>query len=247
MALSFERGSPDGPQGHAIVYFRVLGEREKLLATYVVALPFTMDFTRYLPPMLAAHMGPLPQTELSAFAMPPVPDEVGTYEELQRLAELRDDDLIYGGTLPSRDVVGVMQMVNDAVAEYSRLWSEHARAARQAPAAQPGLRVDEVLYSLMAERDKLGELAKLLGRLRFAVEGRDQRAAGEAVEDIRTLARYLPERYQVERLLAAAQTPTPQGARLAQLYLERAYALCDEQFERVQELEGRIAELERGP
>ena len=75
----------------------------------------------------------------------------------------------------------------------------------------------------MGERDKLSELAKLVGKLRFAAEGTDPRMVREIEEEIATLARFLPERYNIPRLVQATATPSAGAAVLAQLYLERCY------------------------
>ena len=65
--------------------------------------------------------------------------------------------------------------------------------------------VNDVLFSFMSESDKLSELSRLLGRLRFAVEGADRAAADEAGEEIAALARHLPAEFQVTNLLVVAQ------------------------------------------
>ncbi|MFQ5860911.1 MAG: hypothetical protein ACE5IG_05100 [Dehalococcoidia bacterium] len=243
MELVFERGNPREPKGHALAYFRVLAEQEKVLATYIVTLPITVDFSKYIPPVFAPHMGGVPFKEFSTFSMPPVPEEVAGYEELQRLAELRDDDIVFGGTLSSVDVPELIQVVNDLLQQYAQLWSEYAQAAAPAAAGE-ALAVDEVLYSLLSERDRLGELTKLVGKLRFAVEGRDERAVQEAEEEVRRLGNFLPERYRLDRLLQAVKEPSPKGARLAQLSIERCYKLCDEDYQGVLELERQLEGLE---
>jgi hypothetical protein len=101
-----------------------------------------------------------------------------------------------------------------------------------------------VLYGLMSEADKLNELTKLVGRLRYAAEGGDQATAGEADAHIRAMARQLPANRKVDRLLAAAHSRSPQGSKLAQLYLERAYCLYREDYMRVKSLDAEIAALE---
>lgn len=241
--LVFERGRAEEPKGHALAYFRILAEREKLLATYLVILPIAVDFSKYVPPLLVPHLGETPLKEFSAFSLPPLPEEVESYEELRRLAEMRDDDIIYAGTLPSLDLPALIQAVNDIVQRYAQLWTEYAKTAASKE-KETSLRVDEVLYSLMSERDRLGELARLVGKLRFAVEGGDEPMAKEAEEEIRILASHLPEHYRVGQLIAAARDPSPKGARLAQLYLERCYKLCDGDQEGVRALEERIESLE---
>ena len=95
----------------------------------------------------------------------------------------------------------------------------------------------------MSERDKLGELSKLLGKLRFAVEGDDSHNADEAAEEIKTLARHLPEEFQVSALLAVARDTSQTGSRLAQLYLDRCFRLSDGDVGSAQDLEDQIRTL----
>ena len=95
----------------------------------------------------------------------------------------------------------------------------------------------------MSERDKLTELSRLLGKLQFAQEGRDESMAGEAAEEIKSLARHLPAEFQVLNLLAAAAEATAQGSRLAQLYLDRCFRLSDGDARSARELDAAIAEL----
>jgi hypothetical protein len=104
--------------------------------------------------------------------------------------------------------------------------------------------VNEVLFELMGERDRLAELAKLTGQLRFAVEGNDTRGVQEAEDEIGLLARYLPENYQLDALLKSAKDPSRTGGDLAQLYLERCYKLADEDYAKLQEIDERIRTIE---
>ena len=201
MDLVFDRGDLQNPRGHALLYFRVDTEPDTVYATYVVTLPVKSDLTKYVPPFLASHLGSLPLSDLSAFAMPPVPEAVGSYSELERLSQLRGDDLVYGGNMFSFDLPRMMETATEAVQAYSSLCSdglamtgtpmEGAAAAladelgqpqetASAPAPEPAeepddsYNVNEVLFSFMSESDKLAELSRLLGRLRFAVDGSDQ-------------------------------------------------------------------------
>lgn len=245
MDLTFEKGSPQEPKGHALFYFRS-GTEEKVLAIYVVVLPISMDIAKYIPPLLAPQFGGMAPREMSAFALPPVPEEVSGYEELARLAELRDDDLISGGTLFSTEPTSLIETANEAVQKYAQLWADYLERAPSLEQVkeESGLGVSEVLYSLMGNRDKLAEMAKLVGKLRFAVEGRDTALIEEAEEEMLTLSRYLPENYKVARLLEVARLPQPVGGELAQLYLERCYRLSDGNEEGVRQLEERIRVLE---
>ena len=124
MDITFERGDPGRPKGHALLYFRVDTEPDKVYATYVVTLPIKADLGKYVPPFLAAHLGNLPLSDFSAFAMPPVPEPVDSYEELERMSRLRDDDLVYGTSMFSFDLPRMMEAVTEAVQDYSRMYSD---------------------------------------------------------------------------------------------------------------------------
>ena len=256
MDLSFDRGDPQNPKGHALLYFRVDTEPDKVYTTYVVTLPVKSDLTKYVPPFLASHLGNLPLSELSAFAMPPVPEALGSFSELERLAQLREDDLVYGGSMFSFDLARMMETATDAVQAYSGLCSdalamtstpaEGAAAAigeelretlEAAPIPEPdpepepepepdeSLNVNEVLYSFMSESDKLGELSKFLGQLRFAVDGSDQAAADAVSSEINVLARHLPENFRVNDLLDVAKDNSERSSQLAKLYIDRCFRL----------------------
>jgi hypothetical protein len=254
MDITFERGDPERPKGHAILYFRVNTEPDKVYATYVVTLPVKADLGKYVPPFLASHLGNLPLSDFSAFAMPPVPEPVGSYEELERMSRLRDDDLVYGTSMFSFDLPKMMEAVTEAVEVYSQMYANQrggpgalvADAPQlEAPELEPdgqdrSYDVNEVLFSLMSERDKLGELSKLLGKLRFAVEGDDSHNADEAAQEITTLARHLPEEFQVSALLAVAGDTSQKGSRLAQLYLDRCFRLADGDVGSARDLEEQI-------
>ena len=100
-----------------------------------------------------------------------------------------------------------------------------------------------MLYELMTERDKLGELSKLVGTMRFATERDDGSLVAETDESIEALERLLPERYWTAKVRAAAKDTSENGAKLAQLYVERCYKLLDDDFAAVQLLEKRIGDF----
>ncbi|HAA96225.1 MAG TPA: hypothetical protein DCE26_11135, partial [Dehalococcoidia bacterium] len=124
MDLTFDQGDPQNPRGHALLYFRVDTEPDKVYATYVVTLPVKSDLTKYVPPFLASHLGNMPLTDLSAFAMPPVPEVVDSVAELERLSRVRGDDLVYGGSMFSFDLARMMETATEAVQVYSSLCSD---------------------------------------------------------------------------------------------------------------------------
>ena len=121
MDLTFERGDSQAPRGHALVYFRVDTEPDRVYATYVVTLPIKADLTKYVPPFLASHLGSLPLNDLSAFAMPPVPEPVDSYAQLDLLSQQRGDDMVYAGNIFSFDLPRMMELVTEAVQSYTQL------------------------------------------------------------------------------------------------------------------------------
>ena len=256
MDVIFDRGDSQNPRGHALLYFRVDTEPDKVYATYVVTLPVKSDLTKYVPPFLASHLGNMPLSDLSAFAMPPVPEAIGSFAELERMSRLREDDLVYGGNMFSFDLARMMEMATEAVQVYSGLCSdalamnstpaegaaaaigeelretlESAGSAALEPEPEPepepddSLNVNEVLFSFMSESDKLGELSKLLGQLRFAVDGSDQANADEVSVEITVLARHLPEHFRVNDLLEVARDNSERSSQLAKLYIDRCFRL----------------------
>jgi hypothetical protein len=138
--------------------------------------------------------------------------------------------------------------VNEVAQEYGQAYAaglEEAGSRSSAPEeASSELGVQEVLYELMGERDKLVELAKLVGKLRFAVEGADGRLAAETEREFQALAHHLPQRYQLDRLLEVARGSSQEAAELARLYVERCYRLLDQDQAGLEAVEGRIQALE---
>ncbi len=258
MDLTFERGDPQRPKGHALLYFRVNTEPDIVYATYMVTLPVKSDLTKYVPPFLASHLGNLPLDDFTAFAMPPVPEPVGSYEELERISQARDDDLIFGTSMFSFDLPRMMEAVTEAVQAYAQLYADNTAALGAVESSPAGLLdspgtdtdedrsydVNEVLFGFMSERDKLGELSLLLGKLRFAVEGQDSSGAEEAAREITTLGRHLPDNFQVPSLLAVARDTSQTASRLAQLYLDRCFRLSDGDFRSAEDLDRQIRSLQ---
>jgi hypothetical protein len=256
MNLSFDKGDPTRPKGHALVYFRVNTEPDRVYATYVVCLPVKADLSKYVPPFLASHLGSAPLSDFSAFAMPPVPEPVDSYQLLERLSQLRQDDLVYGDSMFSFDLPRMMEAVTEAVQEYSRMCDEFFAGAAPvatllieastgaAEAEDTSFQVNEVLFSFMSETDKLTELSRLLGKLRFAQESKDSRMVNEASGEIASLARYLPDEFQMTGLLTAAQDASLRGSKLAQLYLDRCFRLSAGDSSTARDLDREIQSLE---
>ncbi len=240
MDLDFERGEIATPKGHALVFFRQRNDAEEILATYIVTLPVKVDVTKYIPPMFASQMQGMGSEDLSGFAFPPVPEHFDSLTYLRQIAEARDDDLIDGGTGTPADPMELLQIVNDIQQEYTRLYHQSLETA-----ILPGSpSINELLYEMMGDRDKLGELSKLMGKLRFATDGSDLRLISETQEEILTLSKFFPEHYRISRLANVAGLPASVGSLLAQLYLERCYKLYEEDYKRLQEVEVEISSME---
>ena len=272
MEIQFEIGDPSRPRGHALLYFRVDTEPDHVYGTYIVTLPITADLTKYVPPFLAAHLGSGdtgPLTNFAAFAMPPMSELIeGGYDRLVQLANLRSDDLVYGGSMFSYDLARMMESVAGAVQEYSDAWNQASGSSGTAAASLPpddaavplgeagqsldsaeagaeGLGVNEVLWSFMSEGDRLAEMGRLLGRLRFAQEGNDTEAITDITSEMTALGRHLPDEFSIGTLVAAAVDTGPVAAQLAQLYLDRCYRLSSGDTEQVRRIDEAIRNLER--
>ena len=255
MTLTFDIGDDRRPRGHALLYF---GRPETgLLATYAVLLPITLDLSKYLPPLMAAQLGGAVGEMIGAnsgsFAMPPVPEPVESYEWLRRAAELRGDDLLWGGDLDPADLAAAMQRAVEAVQEYAALHKSYlddspapVPAVESRPAEDGAADVQHVLYQLMGDRDRLAELSKLVGAMRFALVSNDEALIRESDASLGALAAALDARYWADRVRAAAQDPSDAAAKLAQLYVDRCYRLLDEDYAAVEALEAEIDALTGG-
>ncbi|MCS6801485.1 MAG: hypothetical protein RMM58_03340 [Chloroflexota bacterium] len=241
MSLQFRRGSPDRPRGHAIVYFEVTEQPGSIVATYVVLSPIVFDIVKYLPPMFAGGVD-LSQLGGSFVALPPIPERVESIALLERLAELRDDDLVDGGRVGST-LDRQMQATAEAVHAYQRLYDAGTKPLAAEPPAAP-LDVDDVVYELMTDQVRVSELAKLTGKLRYAVETGDRHLLEETIGEVRRIGRYLPPSYRVEAFLRAATSSRPEAGKLTQLYLERCYKLAAEEYGDVARLDREIREFE---
>src|ERR1700694_454857 len=103
--LTFRAGDADRPRGHALVFFRDADGSDQIWATYLVVAPIKMDLGKYIPAAFASQLaGQLAAAGPAAYPLPPVPEkfEAGL-DALERLAELRSDDLLDGGTLRMSD------------------------------------------------------------------------------------------------------------------------------------------------
>ena len=253
--LTFRAGDPDRPRGHALVFFRDADDPEQVWATYLVVAPIKMDLGKYIPAAFASQLaGQLSTAGPSAYPLPPVPEKFeGGLRALERLAEVRNDDLIDGGTLRMSDPLYALQPVNDIGSQYADKCTAFfdALAANALPpepvssgaAPTSPVDVDDLLLQVMPDRDKVGRLARLAGTLRYAVEGGDTRLAEETVGEMERVGRHLTDKYRSGELIAAARSSEPNASRLAELYLERCYRLVDEDYAAMADLDSQIDQL----
>lgn len=264
MSLRFERGASDAPRGHAILYARLSGPGERYIATYCVTLPISFSLAKYLPPMFSGQFPPgaLGESEaMAAMPIPPMLEDVESLDALRQMAEARDDDLCDIGTLLISDDSQRMQFAAEACADYGRSYAAYqARWPTQVPSGDqiseaarggaadggPALeKVDAALVvaSALPERDRLGEIARLIGQARYAIDGHDTRLLDDVAGQLRMLASTMPDKYRAQQLAEAAVRSDATSARLAQLYLDRAYRLLDEDYISIPPIEQEIREL----
>lgn len=259
MSLRFELGDADAPRGHAILYARLSGSGERYVATYCVTLPITFSLGKYLPPMFAGQLPPDALGDgagMSAMPIPPMLEEVESFEALRQMAERRDDDLCDIGMLLISDDSQRMAFAAEASADYGRAFAEYqARWPTPEPTegvssegAPGGRSLDDVdpklvVASALPERDRLGEMARLTGQARYAMDGHDTRLLDEVSGQLRLLASTLPEKYRADQLAEAAVRPDQTSERLAELYLQRAYKLLDEDYISIPPIEQQIRDL----
>src|SRR5438132_2880642 len=250
--LTFRAGDPDRPRGHALVFFRDGDSAGEVWATYLVVAPIKMDLGKYITAAFASQLaGQLSAAGPSAYPLPPVPEKFeGGLTALERLAELRNDDLLDGGTIRMNEPLYALQPVADIGTQYAeqcaRFFGAQSLDEPIPDAVTSGPRsvdVDDLLLQVMPDRDKVGRLARLTGTLRYAVDGGDTRLADETLDEMQRIARHLTEKYHPTELIAAARSSEPRGAQLAELYLERCYRLVDEDYAAMADLDSKIDQL----
>jgi hypothetical protein len=262
MQLSFDLGDPQAPRGHAIVYARAGDNRNHILATYCVVLPIQFSIGKFLPPMLASQLpmeGMQDPEAMSVVPIPPILEDAPDFAQLQAVAERRGDDLCDIGTIFISDDSQRMTYAAEACQSYAQLFAAYAQrwpsVSSEAPAAGGNplddLSVEDVLAGVLSERDRLAELARMVGQIRYARDGHDQREVDEVTQSMRRLARTLPEKYRANQLVDVVTRTSASDAtssRLAELYIQRAYKLVDEEYADIPAIDSEIRALEQsGP
>lgn len=251
MLLSYQRGDVARPRGHALVYFTSWSDPAAVFATYLIVPPIAVEISKYIPPMFASQLqGMQGAAGITFFPYPPIPEQVEGEALLERLAAARDDDLISGGSVDTSSPERLLQAATEAGQQYFGSFSAYISSYSPAepeplaeiPAGSVSVDANELRYILMGERERLRELTVLIGQLRDSIAGDPSLMAATEAE-IRVVGKLLPDKYRVDETLLAAREPGPQGLRLTQLYLDRAFRLADEKYEAVAELEAEIRSI----
>ncbi len=255
--LTFRAGDSGRPRGHALVFFRDGDGADQIWATYLVVAPIKMDLGKYIPAAFSSQLaGHMAASGPTAYPLPPVPERFeGGLSALERLAELRSDDLLDGGTLGMSDPMYALQPVAEIGSQYAERCSSYfaslpegnpaaeSALSSSTPPASSSVDVDDLLLQVMPDREKIGRLARLAGTLRYAVEGADAVLVDETVKDMQRISRHLSDKYRPAELIAAASSTDARGAQLAELYLERCYKLVDEDYAAMADLDSKIEQL----
>ena len=247
MDLNFEIGSAESPKGHSFVYFTDMNNSSVIFVTYIVVLPVSADIGKYVPPFLMNQFSQLDSNDFSAFAFPPIPEKFSSLEKLKELADFRSDDLIYAGFNNSSDSTNMLNIVQSITEKYSKLYTSTSSTneisstnilEHELPT------INDVVYEMMSEKDKLNELSQLISKLRFAYETSNHDAMIESEKDILLLSRYLPDRYDLNRVVEVLKQNDAKSAKLADLYIQRCFHLAQEEYSEVAKLENIIKDLE---
>jgi hypothetical protein len=260
MAIQFLQGNSQTPRGHAILVARGLGDSRTVFCTYCVVPPIPMSIAKWLPPMFAAQI-PAEElrdaTSVAGTPIPPMLEEASSLEYLETLAERRGDDLCDIGTVSSKDEMTRMQMAIAGSHEYGQLYASYLSTFSQGrvdttdtterigePVPLDELDAEELLLQTMPDRQKLAELGKLIGTARYALGGHDAHLLQETKQKMQHIVRMLADKYRGTELVNAAVDQHERGAKLAELYLSRAYKLLDEEYAEIPAIERSIRELQ---
>ena len=252
MPLNFVNGAASNPKGHALVFFEDSASGV-YYASYVVLLPITVDVSKYVPPFLMNQVGELGAGDMNAFAFPPDPEPVTDLEYLLQLSDQRSDDLIDAGTIRPSDVTDSMMKVNEIVEEYLQIYedifgtfsSDQSEIDESSSESNHTTGVNDVLYSLMGDSDRLSELTKLVGKLRYSIQTEEEGLISEAREEIKVLSTFLPDSFEIDKLIQAAVGSNDGSETLTDLYLKRCFHLHREEYAELAAIETEIAAIVR--
>ena len=256
MGIQFLRGNSQTPRGHAIFIAHSSSDARVVFATYCVVPPIPMSLAKYLPPLFAAQIPAedlQDATNVAGMPIPPMLEEGFSLEQLEILAERRGDDLCDIGTVNARDEVARMQMATMSSQEYAQLYATFLSSQSQVPSSSTAeissspplneLDTEELLIQTMPDRQKLAELGKLVGTARYALDGHDATLLQDTQQRMQRIANTLADKYRGQEVVAAAIDPRQQSAKLAELYMSRAYKLLDEEYADIPDIERSIRQL----
>ena len=255
MQLRFELGDSQAPRGHAILYAHTGGNSDRILATYCVVLPIQFSIGKYLPPMFASQIpleGLRDASAMSVVPIPPMLEDGPSFAELRAIAERRDDDLCDLGTVFVSDEGQRMTYAAEACAQYAQLFATYSSSWPAVTEAEPeatpldDLDVSAVMAQMLPERDRLAELARFIGQARYALDVRDTYQLDAVKQSMRRIVQTLPAKYRADQLMEAALRTDAAGPRLAELYLQRAYKLLEEDYAGIPPIEESIRALREG-
>lgn len=253
MDITFDRGNEDEPKGHAFVYFRSSSDPDEVWASYLLILPITVDVTKYAPPFLMSLIPEGAMDDMSSFAFPPAPEQMGSFEQIMQLAEMRDDDVLFAGAFNTSDLPAMMLASSDAADEYTEIYNEFAKRSGVVEAAADddaldvgSIGINEVMYGLMSDSEKLSELTALVGKLSSAVDSNDAAQIGEAEADIAALSRQFDFDHKTERIVEGMKEGGEAARRLTELYVRRCYCIVQEDYLELGNVEEQIAAIEGG-
>lgn len=248
--LIYERGDPAQPVGHAFLYFGHRGDQQ-VLATYVVIPPILIDLAKYMPPMFASSMDMSALAPQASFLpIPPVPEPI-ELGQILGMAELRGDDILVAGPpSPGADPTTLLTQVVEIAEAYSQSYRSNIRpnvptpAEEERQAAEPDSpHVRALMYATLSEGERLEALARELGRIRYGVEVGDADTTENALAEMRAIANSLPAKFKTHELIEIADRSDAASVRLTQLYLDRGFRLCTEEYEALPAIEAEIALL----
>ena len=247
MDFNFEIGSAESPKGHTFAYFTDMNDPSIIYVTYIVVFPISADIGKYVPPFLMNQFSQLDSNDLSAFAFPPIPEQFSSFDLLKEIVAFRSDDLIYAGYYNSSDPTNMLNIVQTITEKYSKVYNsilDTPDFIKTNVSEQELPSVNAVVYEIMSEKDKLNELSQLVSKFRFACETSNQNSIIESEKDILLLSRYLPDRYDLTKVVGVLKQNDAKSAKLAELYIQRCFHLAQEEYSEVAKLENIINDLE---
>ncbi len=223
---------------------------------------------RYLPPIFTQQFGLDNLREMagapSAMPFPPMLEEIPDVDDLIAQGLARDDDIIeVRDTGDMTNDLHRMEIAAQVSAEYGQMYQRYSSSAafrtvtprtitpriydltaeEDTPATTPGTpNIEHILHDAPSTTDtaQLGEVARLLGTLRYAIEGPDRELLEETKRALRRATAPLPEKYYADAMISAALVPGEMGQKLAELYLQRAYRLAEEDYAAIPPIEREI-------